>query len=148
MVDLFWSRVPGKFVDKHTGNELRGATFTGSTREWYETLVEVMIDVGISAQEQISGTAPLRYLNWVGDPAVCVILECSVLFNPFLVSKEVGTLFRSTAGILSYTNAYLGVIANLPVQSSPVLKGSRRLELVQFHGTEHERIVGSVTVVD
>lgn len=48
---FFWSRAPGKFVNKVTGSEvLRSATlaagpaFTGTVREWYETLIETIID--------------------------------------------------------------------------------------------------------
>jgi hypothetical protein len=48
----YWSRAPGKFVNKQTGAEaLRSTTlapgpqFTGTVREWYETLVETIIDV-------------------------------------------------------------------------------------------------------
>lgn len=48
---FFWSRMPGKFVNKVTGSEaLRSATlatgpaFTGTVREWYEVLIETIID--------------------------------------------------------------------------------------------------------
>jgi hypothetical protein len=48
----YWSRAPGKFVNKQTGVEsLRssslspGPAFTGTVREWYETLIETIIDV-------------------------------------------------------------------------------------------------------
>src|SRR5690606_25516048 len=44
--NYFWSRAPGKFLDKTTGSEVSGAAFTGTVREWYETLIEVIIDVG------------------------------------------------------------------------------------------------------
>ena len=45
----YWSRSPGLFVNKETGEEL-GATaaapdFTGTVSEWYETLVETINDV-------------------------------------------------------------------------------------------------------
>ena len=52
---LYWSRRPGKFVDRETGagiaggateNEaLLGADFTGTVSEWYETLIETINDV-------------------------------------------------------------------------------------------------------
>jgi hypothetical protein len=45
----YWSRSPGLFVNKETGQEL-GATsaapdFTGTVSEWYETLIETINDV-------------------------------------------------------------------------------------------------------
>ena len=50
--NCFWSRAPGKFVKKDTGVEVTlasslsaGPAFTGTVREWYETLVETIIDV-------------------------------------------------------------------------------------------------------
>jgi hypothetical protein len=50
----YWSRRPGRFVDRSTGadigggseNEaLLGADFTGNVSEWYETLIETINDV-------------------------------------------------------------------------------------------------------
>ena len=50
--NLYWSRAPGKFLNKVTGAEVTlasslstGPRFTGTVREWYETLVETVIDV-------------------------------------------------------------------------------------------------------
>jgi hypothetical protein len=47
----YWSRAPGKFVNKQTGSEVlrsaslaAGPAFTGTVREWYETLIETIID--------------------------------------------------------------------------------------------------------
>lgn len=46
---LYWSRAPGKFVDKLTGQTPVPTTaqpwiFHGTVRNWYETLVEVIVD--------------------------------------------------------------------------------------------------------
>ena len=45
----YWSRSPGLFVDRLTGNELGAASaapdFTGTVSEWYETLIETINDV-------------------------------------------------------------------------------------------------------
>ena len=50
--NYYWSRSPGKFVNKESGAEATksstlagGPAFTGTVREWYETLVETIIDV-------------------------------------------------------------------------------------------------------
>ena len=48
---LYWSRLPGKFVNRETGAALNSAgslsfpDFTGNVSEWYETLVETINDV-------------------------------------------------------------------------------------------------------
>jgi hypothetical protein len=49
----YWSRRPGRFIDRGTGNDistdanegLLGADFTGTVSEWYETLIETINDV-------------------------------------------------------------------------------------------------------
>ena len=46
---LFWSRLPGKFVNRSTGLALDPSVgfpdFTGNVSEWYETLIETINDV-------------------------------------------------------------------------------------------------------
>jgi len=47
---LFWSRSPGKFVNRQTGAPIVTTTsvfpdFTGNVSEWYETLIETINDV-------------------------------------------------------------------------------------------------------
>ena len=46
---LFWSRLPGKFVNRTTGTTIptvgSSPDFTGNVSEWYETLVETINDV-------------------------------------------------------------------------------------------------------
>jgi len=46
---LFWSRLPGKFVNRQTGAPLIPTSgfpdFTGNVSEWYETLIETINDV-------------------------------------------------------------------------------------------------------
>jgi hypothetical protein len=41
----YWSRRPGRFVDRATGAVTAGGTFTGTVSEWYETLLETVNDV-------------------------------------------------------------------------------------------------------
>jgi hypothetical protein len=48
---LYWSRLPGKFLNRQTGRALNGSgaaafpDFTGNVSEWYETLIETINDV-------------------------------------------------------------------------------------------------------
>lgn len=83
MKTLYWSRVPGHFLNKNTGEPYsfagsNGPKFTGTVREWYETLVETMIDLRNEIKVHGVDDAVIVY---VGDDALC-ILNCSILFKP------------------------------------------------------------------
>jgi len=83
--NYFWSRAPGKFLDKTTGLTVHEATFTGTVREWYETLIEVIIDVGNQIQRKtLRGAA--NFL--VTGPDVSTILEASVLYKPIYDASD------------------------------------------------------------
>ena len=84
--NLYWSRAPGRFVDKENGDEVElnstlsaGPAFTGTVREWYETLVETIIDVANTIHRKtLRGSANFIVVS----PDVATILESSVLYKP------------------------------------------------------------------
>lgn len=84
--NLYWSRAPGKFVNKSTGAPQTlasslavGPQFTGTVREWYETLVETVIDCANTIHRKtLRGSANFM----VCGPDVATILESSVLYRP------------------------------------------------------------------
>jgi hypothetical protein len=84
--NYFWSRAPGRFVNKTTGQPQTlstslsiGPQFTGTVREWYETLIETVIDVANTIHRKtLRGSANFM----VTGPDVCTILESSVLYKP------------------------------------------------------------------
>ena len=84
--NFFWSRSPGKFVNKRTGDEIArtstltpGPAFTGTVREWYETLTETVIDVANEIHRKtLRGSANFIVVS----PDVATILEASVLYRP------------------------------------------------------------------
>ena len=84
--NFFWSRSPGKFVNKRTGAEIArtsslnpGPAFTGTVREWYETLTETIIDVANEIHRKtLRGSANFIVVS----PDVATILEASVLYRP------------------------------------------------------------------
>lgn len=84
--NMYWSRAPGKFVNKLNGAPVAlasslsiGPQFTGTVREWYETLVETVIDVANTIHRKtLRGSANFM----VTGPDVCTILESSVLYKP------------------------------------------------------------------
>lgn len=83
---MYWSRAPGKFVNKLTGAPIAlasslsiGPAFTGTVREWYETLTETIIDVANTIHRKtLRGSANFM----VTSPDVSTILEASVLYKP------------------------------------------------------------------
>ena len=84
--NYYWSRSPGKFVNKVTGAAVNlasalatGPQFTGTVREWYETLVETIIDV---ANEIHRKTLRCSANFLVVSPEVATIFEASVLYKP------------------------------------------------------------------
>jgi hypothetical protein len=84
--NYYWSRAPGKFVNKTSGAEISrssstqpGPAFTGTVREWYETLVETVIDVANEIHRKtLRGSANFIVVS----PDVATILEASVLYKP------------------------------------------------------------------
>jgi hypothetical protein len=85
--NFFWSRAPGNFVDKTTGvdtattNGGLAPAFTGTVREWYETLIETIIDVGNTIHRKtLRGAANFIVVG----PDVATILEASVYYRPAL----------------------------------------------------------------
>ena len=83
--NFFWDRRPGRFVNKRTGvDQTSGGSatspvFTGTVREWYETLVETIIDVANEIHRKtLRGSANFIVVS----PDVATILEASVLYKP------------------------------------------------------------------
>jgi len=100
---FYWSRQPGDFRNKRTGTAV-SANFTGTVREWYETLVETIIDVGNEIHRKtLRGSANFIVVS----PEVATILEASVMYRPsYSIDAEgqVGTPFTigaEKAGTLS-----------------------------------------------
>jgi hypothetical protein len=84
--NFFWDRRPGRFVNKRSGIEAArasslspGPAFTGTVREWYETLVETIIDVANEIHRKtLRGSANFIVVS----PEVATIFEASVLYKP------------------------------------------------------------------
>ena len=84
--NLYWSRAPGKFVNKANGSPIAlasslaiGPQFTGTVREWYETLIETVIDCANTIHRKtLRGSANFIVVG----PDVATILEASVLYRP------------------------------------------------------------------
>jgi len=84
--NYYWSRSPGKFLNKKTGAEVSrsdtlapGPAFTGTVREWYETLIETVIDVANEIHRKtLRGSANFVVVS----PDIATILEASVLYRP------------------------------------------------------------------
>ena len=112
--NYYWSRSPGKFVNKATGavqnlasSLSTGPSFTGTVREWYETLVETIIDVANEIHRKtLRGSANFIVVS----PEVATIFEASVLYKPALKidgDGQVGAPFSlGAAAIGSLSNRF------------------------------------------
>ena len=103
---LYWSRRPGKFVERTTGlpiasgvSDLNGADFTGNVSMWYETLVETINDVSAAIHRKtLRGGANFV----VCGPEVANILEFTTGFRANVVHDDAkGTIGAVKAGSLS-----------------------------------------------
>ena len=100
--NLFWSRAPGKFVHKELGTTQEkasslagGPSFTGTVREWYETLVETIIDASNTIHRKtLRGSANFIVVG----PDVATILESSVLYKPVYSLDGEGQASAMTLG--------------------------------------------------
>lgn len=87
---LYWNRRPGKFVNKNTGEEVLwalaeggkpvGPAFMGSVHEWYETLVETLIDLRNQLHREAGKNS--RQIKVYVHPDVRRTLESTVLYKP------------------------------------------------------------------
>ena len=83
--NYFWSRAPGRFVNKYNGQEgLRSGTlapgpnFTGSVKEWYETLMETITDAAnVIHKKTLRGSGNFV----VCGPEVSTILEHTTAYR-------------------------------------------------------------------
>jgi len=119
MIELYWSRKPGNFVNKTTGESyisliesgtlpLLGTLpkFTGTVREWYETLVETCIDARNQAvrAHKIKVGEGNRVELRVGPDVHCILQAC-VLYKSdgtigrlFTVKEDKGLTNRIMVG--------------------------------------------------
>ena len=85
---LYWSRLPGKFVNAETGGVISNSLypdFTGTVSEWYETLLETVNDVSARIHRKtLRGGA--NFL--VCSPEVANILEFTAGFRASATSDE------------------------------------------------------------
>ena len=104
----FWSRRPGKFVNKKTGVDITGdgtnlPSFTGTVSEWYETLIETI--------NEISAQIHRRHLRGGANFIVC--------------SPEVANILEFTAGY----RANVGVDENGQAGAMNVGNLSRKMDV-------------------
>jgi hypothetical protein len=94
--NFYWDRRPGKFVNKRSGVDASsGVSFTGTVREWYETLVETIIDVANEIHRKtLRGSANFIVVS----PEVATIFEASVLYKPNLKIDGQGQVTLSNIG--------------------------------------------------
>ena len=111
--NYFWSRAPGKFVNKESGRAIvdgagdaTGPIFRGTVREWYETLTETIIDVANQIHRKtLRGSANFIVVG----PDVATILESSVMYKPNYSldgSGQVGAMTIGAEKVGSLSNRF------------------------------------------
>ena len=142
---LFWSRIPGKFVNKLTGEgtEVPGLKFTGKVSEWYDTLIETTIDCINHLQKATfakNGGAKRVNINVYASPDVCCIFQSSILLTP--VGKDVEALDLASHPI--------GKIADFIIHEDKILSRDQVRVVATFkvsYGSE-VTMFGNVKVLD
>ena len=101
---LYWSRRPGKFVNRQTGGDLTasgtaGPDFTGNVSEWYETLVETINDVSAQIHRKtLRGGANFIVVS----PEIANLLEFTSGFRASVtLDDDKGTVGAVKLGSLS-----------------------------------------------
>ena len=101
---LYWSRLPGNFVNRETGSSLEVAAdssgypeFTGTVSEWYETLVETVNDVSARIHRKtLRGGANFIVVS----PEVANLLEFTAGFRANVTADD----NRGTVGAVNVGN--------------------------------------------
>ena len=99
----YWSRSPGLFVNRETGQELGASSaapdFTGTISEWYETLIETINDVSAQIHRKtLRGGAT----HVVCSPEVANILEFTAGFRANVTADaDKGDIGAVKAGTLN-----------------------------------------------
>jgi len=85
---LYWSRRPGKFLDRETGADISNSlapTFTGTVSEWYETLLETINDLSARMHRKtLRGGANFI----VCSPEVASLLEFTAGFKASVTPED------------------------------------------------------------
>jgi hypothetical protein len=85
---LFWSRRPGKFLNRETGQDITTSlapTFTGTVSEWYETLLETVNDLSARIHRKtLRGGANFV----VCSPEIAALLEFTAGFRAQSASDD------------------------------------------------------------
>jgi hypothetical protein len=103
LVRYYWSRSPGLFVNKTTGEEVGASSaapdFTGTVSEWYETLAETINDVSAQIHRKtLRGGANFV----VCSPEVANILEFTAGFRASVTAdQDRGSIGAVNVGSLS-----------------------------------------------
>lgn len=100
---FYWSRSPGLFVNKLTGQEVGASTkapdFTGNVSMWYETLIETLNDVSAQIHRKtLRGGANFLVCN----PEVASVLEMTAGFRARIaVGDDKGEIGVVSVGSIS-----------------------------------------------
>jgi hypothetical protein len=95
--EKYWSRVPGKFVNVETGEELSLLPYAGTVLDWYKSLAEVIFNTS----------------NELQDPEVIITGE-----NPYTILQTLDCFIPDVNGKTNYGKFLLAKKRALPVYFS------------------------------
>lgn len=137
MVERFWSRIPGKFVNSATGEKLEDSSLGRSTRQWYEMLADEMLAVTVQVFHENGGN-PVLGCSWQLDALVKPIVAASISYEPDAsVQPTIGAIGEDMPGLL----------CNVPVTAPAALYATGRVELHRRVDGQ-DSLIGLVTVLD
>ena len=134
--NYFWSRQVGKFLNKTTGATAAsaGASFATSKQEWYQTLVELILD----ACNQIQKRAVVGRGNFiVTSPAVCTILESVEGFRARVSPDGTGAVGDLAFAEVGTLQGFVKVYRNVYFPENQILVG------LKPRGDEVQEVLGS-----
>ncbi len=150
-VKLFWSMSPGKFVNKNTGDPedvfVNGYKFKGTSREWYETLVETTIDCSNALHRQaakIMGPCNIERVDVYASSRMKGVYERTVLFHS--IPKGAVTPRMDVEPVVPFgkiAHKTLWENADLPVNTVEVIATFKPVEV-----GEQRTFSGLITVLD
>lgn len=138
----FWSRAPGKFVNKLTGADSTlnrgvsstGPMFAGSVREWYETLVDVIDDAALTVRHRTNQMPQILECS----PDFATILEHAAAYRPVYYAdnnspkETMKGAFGELVGVLN-GKFYVHVSSELPASVAKlVLVTDKKVSRTKF----------------
>jgi hypothetical protein len=121
---IYWSAEPGKFVKKFTGEATSTSPRTpnlisGTTREWFETLVNTIIDASNISQEA-NGVKPIIFNAYNRTTKETSFSESLPFVSEIRVGERVWTMLQTSDRCRNFTD-YTAKLFSMDIKFDPML---------------------------